>query len=217
MRFFNIIYIAIAMMLVSSCYKDELVQDVVHNEDPDFDWGKSDSVPIVKQFYFKGKIDSLFYTFQDSIDGYYNLAWDSNYAPCDQSNYLHGQVTGFYNPGGKEILEIKLLGCISDTNSSNQKKNILYIGTYPYGSSSFLNPVPGVEVTWIDKKGRKWSSLPGSGQSVQNSFQILKIDSWSNPSEGEVIISGTMQMRLYYDNVSIPVEGGEFVLHYGIY
>ncbi len=218
MRLLKITTLLALLMSVTSCYKDDLVQDVPHQQDPDYGWGKSDTIPIVKQFYFKGKIDSLHYTFQDSVQNYVNIAYGSNYAPCDSGNYLHGQVTGFYDTlSGRESLEIKLLGCVSDTTSKPEKETLLYLGTYPYGSSSFINPVAGVEVTWIDKFGRKWSSLPGSGQALEDSFRILKIDVSADPSRGEVIISGYMDIHLYYDNQSIPIEGAEFVMLYGKY
>ena len=105
--------IAIGLSIVG-CQKDTLVTDVTHNEDPDLTWGQGDSIPIVTDFYFRGKIDSVLYTLQDSINGSYNLVFDSNYLACSDTTSFYAQLTGMYSLGLTNTLEVKFLKCIED-------------------------------------------------------------------------------------------------------
>jgi hypothetical protein len=200
-----------------SCQKDTLVTDVPHNVDPDFTWGKGDSIPIVAPYYFTGKVDSVFYTLQDSINGFYNLVFDSGYVACDSPSVFYGQLTGMYSLSGTHTLEIKLLKCIGDSTSKPDKESLLYIGTYPYGNSNILSYIDGVEVSWVDDTGKIWKSLTGSGSKANDSFQILSVTAAPTNVLGESVILGKMDMTLYNGTESIRIEGGEFQFQYGVY
>lgn len=219
MKRFSVVGSLMIALILSfvACQKDTLVTDVVHNEEPDYDWGKGDSIPIVTDFYFQGKIDSTHYTLQDSIDGFYNLVFDSTFSPCSDTTTFYSQITGMYTLGLNNTLEIKFLKCIEDPTDNNDQKSLIFSGTYPYGSSEPFNYVDGVEVSWIDDNGRVWKSLPGSGSSNNDSFVVLGISPNPGNGLGENLIEGTMDIHLYYETQSIRIEGGKFKFQYGVY
>ena len=204
-----------------ACQKDDLVTDVVHNEEPDYTWGQGDSTPIVSDFYFKGKIDSTLYVLQDSIDGFANLVFDSNYVACDAdgsgNGTFYGQLTGMYTLSGDHTLEIKFLKCIADPTDVDDQKKLMFIGTFPYGNSGILDPVFGVEISWVDGSGNVWKSLAGSGATSDDSFQIVTITAASPNVLGNLVILGKMDVHLYNGTRSIRIEGGEFQFQYGVY
>ncbi|MGB0805178.1 MAG: hypothetical protein ACPGRC_00720 [Salibacteraceae bacterium] len=219
MRKFSIGFVALTTLFLGivACQKDTLVTDVVHNEDPDYDWGKGDSIPILTDFYFEGKIDSVKYTLQDSINGFYNLVFDSTFSSCSDTTTFYGQLTGMYTLGLNNSLEIKFLKCVKDPTDDSDKKSLIYSGTYPYGSSKPFNFADGVEVSWVDNSGKVWKSLPGSGSSNNDSFVILGISPNPGNGLGESLIEGTMDMHLYNQTQSIRIEGGQFKFQYGVY
>lgn len=211
-----VLILALGLGLIA-CQKDTLVTDVIHNQEPDPNWGKGDSTPIVTDFYFIGKIDSTLYTLQDSIDGFYNLVFDSTYSVCTDTTTFHGQITGMYTLGLTNTLEIKFLKCIEDPTDDADKKSIMFTGAYPYGSSTPFNQIDGVEISWVDESGRVWKSLPGSGSSKNDSFVILGISPNPGNGLGDNLIEGTMNVHLYNETNSIQIEGGQFKFQYGVY
>jgi len=204
-----------------SCQKDTLVTDVPHNEDFDPRWGKGQPIPIVAPFYFEGKIDSTHYVMQDSIAGYLNYVFDAGYAACDADGngkgVFYGQLTGMYTLGGTQSLEIKFLKCVEDSSDVDDKKSLIFEGTYSYGSSSKFSPVEGVEITWVDKSNKVWKSLPGSGAKSNNSFYITNISPAPSGVLGNLKIEGRMDVTLYNATKSIRIEGGVFEFQYGVY
>ncbi len=201
-----------------SCQKDNLVTDVPHNIPPDFNWGQGEPDSIVSDFYFQGKIGGVLNTFQDSIGDYYNLAYDSGYIQCEDTNKVfYGQGFGIYTLTGRSSLDIKFLKCLSDTSDPASIDSLLYLGAYPYGSSNLLNTVPGVEITWVDASGKVWKTLPGTGSSADDSFVIKSINPAPSDSIGNLVLFGTMNVHLYNSTESITVEGGVFNLQYGVY
>ena len=204
-----------------SCQKDTLVTDVPHNEDPDPEFGKGIPIPIVAPFYFKGKIDSSLYVLQDSITGYLNYVFDAGYTACDAdgsgNGVFYGQLTGMYTLGGTQSLEIKFLKCIEDSSDVDDKKSLIFVGTYPYGSSDNFSPVEGGEITWVDKSNTVWKSLPGSGSKTNNSFYIENITPAPSGVLGNLKIEGRMDVTLYNATKSIRIEGGVFEFQYGVY
>ena len=223
MKIFQIVLVfSVFVIGAYSCQKDNLLTDVVHNQDPDMNWGQGDSIPIVAPFYFQGKIDSLLYTLQDSITGYNNLVFDSTYVNCfltdtSDTNFFYGQLTGMYTLDGRGSLEIKFLRCIDDTAVAADKESLIFVGTHSYGSSDIFAPVDGVEITWVDMNGSVWKSLPGSGNSQNNSFEILSITPDTSNVLGDVRILGSMDVTLYNTTKSIRIESGEFLFQYGVY
>ena len=213
---FSIVVLALGLGLMA-CQKDSLVTDVPHNQDPDLNWGVEIPTPIVAPFYFKGKIDSTLYTLQDSIDGFYNLVFDSGYAACNGSDVFYGQLTGMYSLGGVHTLEVKFLKCIEDSTNLADKSSLMYLGTFPYGNSNYLAGVDGVEVSWIDDNNKVWKSLPGSGAKNDDSFQVLTIGPAPGNVLGNLLISGKMDITLYNATESIKIESGEFEFQYGVY
>ena len=207
----------VLLISVVACQKDTLVTDVPHNQDPDINWGKGDSVPIVTDFYFVGKIDSTKYTLQDSINGFYNLVFDSTYSICSDTTTFYGQLTGMYTLGLNNTLEIKFLKCIEDPTDNADKKSLIYTGTYPYGDSTPFNQIDGVEISWVDDNGTVWKSLPGSGSSQDDSFIVLGISANPGDGLGDNLIEGTMDVHLYNATESIRIEGGQFKFQYGVY
>ncbi len=215
---FKLIFLGLVVGLgLTACQKDTLVTDVPHNVDPDFNWGKGDSIPLVTNFYFYGKIDSVMYTLQDSIDGSYNLVFDSTYLGCNDTTTFYGQLTGMYSLGNAHSLEVKFLKCIEDTSNLADKESLLFAGTYPYGSSTPLNQIEGVEITWVDDNGVVWRSLPGSGSSSNDSFVVQLISPNPGKGLGDNLILGTMDVRLYNGTNSIRIEEGVFSFQYGVY
>ena len=202
---------------IIACQKDTLVTDVPHNQPPDLGWGVGDSIPLVTRFYFRGKIDSVLYTLQDSINGSYNLVFDSTYSSCSDTTTFYGQLTGMYTLGMTNTLEVKFLKCIEDPTDLTDQRSLIFKGTYPYGSSASLNQIEGVEISWVDKFGKIWKSLPGSGSSKDDSFVVLKIDPNPGNGLGESLIEGTMDVHLYNATDAIHIEGGEFGFQYGVY
>lgn len=200
-----------------ACQKDTLVTNVPHNQEPDLGWGKGDSVPLVTDFYFQGKIDSTFYTMQDSIDGFYNLVFDSTYLDCSDTTTFYGQLTGMYTLGMNNSLEIKFLKCIEDPTDSDDQESLLFVGTYPYGSTATLNQIDGVEITWVDDNGKVWKSLAGSGSSGNDSFVVQLISPNPGKGLGDNLILGTMDLTLYNETESIRIGGGVFSFQYGVY
>lgn len=214
----KLLFIGLALSLgLIACQKDTLVTDVSHNEDPDLNWGKGDSTPLVTDFYFYGKIDSVMYTLQDSIDGSYNLVFDSTYLGCSDTTTFYGQLTGMYSLGNSYSLEVKFLKCIEDVTDLADQQSLLFAGTYPYGSSATLNQIDGVEVSWVDKNGKVWQSLSGSGSSGNDSFVVQLISANPGKGLGEKLILGTMDLNLYNGTESIRIEGGVFSFQYGVY
>tara|TARA_R110002050_G_scaffold297339_2_gene458637 strand:+ start:52711 stop:53484 length:774 start_codon:yes stop_codon:yes gene_type:complete len=221
-KYFSIYVLLILLGLGSiGCQKDSLVTDVPHNVEPDPNWPPADSIPIVSKLYFKGKIDSTLFTLQDSIDGFYNLVFDSVYAPCDADGNGNGgfysQLTGMYSLSGIHTLEVKLLKCIKDPTKIAEQKSLLHTGAFPYGNSTSLNKVDGVEVSWVDNTGKLWKSLPGSGSKNDDSFIITAISAAPTGVLGDDLIEGTMNITLYNATESIRIEGGEFKFQYGVY
>lgn len=206
---------------VVGCQKDTLVTDVPHNVDSDPNWGKGDSIPIVSNLYFKGKIDSTLYTLQDSIDGFYNLVFDSVYSSCNADGNGNGgfyaQLTGMYSLSGINTLEVKLLKCIEDPTDQSDQESLLHTGAFSYGNSTSINKVDGVEVSWVDDSGKLWKSLPGSGSKNNDSFLILTISGAPAGVLGDNLIEGTMNITLYNATESIRIEGGQFKFQYGVY
>ena len=201
-----------------SCQKDNLITDVPHSQPTDPNWGKQEPDSIVADFYFKGKIDSQIVAYQDSLGGYYNLAYDSGYTKCADTNYVfYGQGFGIYTMSGMASLDIKLLRCIGDTSQQAGKDSLLYIGAYPYGSTDLLNTVSGVEITWVDASGKVWKTLPGSGSKTDDSFVITSVIPAPTDSIGSLVLFGSMNVHLYNATESIVIENGEFNLQYGIY
>jgi hypothetical protein len=206
---------------IYSCQKDTLVTDVPHNVDPDPNWPSGDSIPIVSNFYFKGKIDSTLYTLQDSITGFYNLVFDSVYTACDADGNgnggFYGQLTGMYSLSGINTLEVKILKCIEDPTDEDDKKSLIRKGAFSYGNSGTFNAVDGVEISWIDANGKVWTSLPGSGAKNDDSFFVRSISAAPAGVLGKELIEGTMDLTLYNATESIRIEGGEFKFQYGVY
>ena len=204
-----------------ACQKDDLVTDVIHNQDPDPNWGQGDSTPIVSRFYFKGKIDSTLYVLQDSINGFANLVFDSSYVSCDSdgngNGTFYGQLTGMYTLSGDHTLEIKFLKCILDPTDVDDQKKLMFIGTFPYGSSAVLDPIFGVEISGVDASGTVWKTLAGSGATSDDTFQILTISAADPNVLGNLVILGKMDVRLFNGTRSIRIEGGEFQFQYGVY
>jgi hypothetical protein len=217
-RISHIFLLVLAFVIgLAACQKDTLVTDIPHNQDPDMTWGRGDSVPLVTDFYFRGKIDSALYTLQDSIGGFYNLVFDSTYVGCSDTTTFYGQLTGMYTLGLNNTLEIKFLKCIEDPTDDADKKSLLYAGTYPYGDSEVLNQINGVEISWVDGNGKVWRSLQGSGSSNDDSFVVKIIGANPGDGLGEKLIIGTMDVHLYNATESIYIEGGEFSFQYGVY
>ena len=204
-----------------SCQKDNLITDVPHNQPTDPNWGKGEPDPLVAPFYFRGKIDSTLYTLQDSIKGMYNLAYeiaDSGNALCDTPNIFFGLGFGMYTLTGSSSLDIKIMNCVADTADTTAMETILYVGAYPYGNSDFFSAASGVEVSWVDAKGKLWRTLPGSGSSNDDTFVIKSISpALPTDSIGYLIVTGTMNVHLYNATESIIIERGEFILQYGVY
>ena len=200
-----------------SCEKDLLVTDVTHNKEPNLNWGVGSDNPIIKDFYFKGKIDSTFYVLQDNLDGFYNLVFDSTYLECNDTTTFHGQLTGMYTLGLTNTLEVKFLKCIKNPKSKTDKQSLIFIGSYPYGSSATLNQISGVEISWIDENGIAWTSLSGSGANNNDSFVVKAIKQNPGKGLGAHLIIGTMNVDLYNATKSIRIEGGEFSFQYGVY
>jgi hypothetical protein len=215
--FVGVLALSFAVLLVS-CEKDNLITNVPHNLPVDSNWGKGEPDSLVAEFYFRGKIDSVLYTFQDSLGGYYNLAYDSGYIKCDDTNKVfYGQSFGMYTQTGLSSLDIKFLKCLSDTADQASIDSLLYLGAYPYGSSNLLNTVAGVEITWVDGSGKVWKTLPNSGNKVDDSFVIKSINLAPTDSIGNLVLFGTMNVHLYNSTEYITIEGGEFNLQYGVY
>lgn len=224
----NIFTLVVVSLIVGfgmvSCQKDNLVTNVPHNIPTDPNWGKGEPDSLVAPFWFRGKIDSQLVTFQDSIDNYYNLAYelaDSGNPYCD-STIFFGQGFGMYTLNGTESLDIKILGCVSDTGKTAadtaSMDSILYIGAYPYGNSDNFSPSRGVEITWVDPGGKKWKTKPGTGANNNDSFVILGVaPALPTDSIGFLIVTGTMNVHLYNETESIFIESGEFILQYGVY
>ena len=213
---FSIVVLALGLGLMA-CQKDSLVTDVPHNQDPDPNWGVGIPTPIVAPYYFEGKIDSVLYTLQDSVDGFYNLVFDSGYAACNGTDVFYGQLTGMYSLSGVKTLEIKFLKCIEDSTDVADKSSLMFVGTYPYGNSDLLAGVEGVEVSWVDENNKVWKSLPGSGASNDDSFQILTIGPAPGNVLGNLVVLGRMDITLYNATESIRIESGEFQFQYGVY
>ena len=216
-----IVSISIGFAMVS-CQKDNLITNVPHNQPTDPNWGQGEPDSIVAPFYFVGKIDSQLYTFQDSINGYYNLAYefaDSGNVFCDSPNVIfYGQGFGMYTAGGTSSLDIKIMNCIADSADTVSTESILYIGSYPYGNSDFFSNSPGVEISWKDANGKLWKTLTGSGSSNDDTFVINSVSpALPTDSIGYLIVTGEMTVHLYNATESIVIERGEFILQYGVY
>lgn len=213
------------VLIFTQCQKDTLVTDVPHNQVPDFNWGKGDSIPIVAPFYFVGKIDSQLYTLQDSISGYLNYVFDTAITECpgDTNMVFYAQNTGFYTLEGIQSLSINFLTCVDTTAATGIDSTVLDSllggrGTFHYGSSDKFNPIDGVEVSWIDLNGKVWKTRPGSGANDNNSFHILTVvPDTSYSTLGMHKITGTMSVTLHNGLDNIRIENGMFEMQYGVY
>ncbi|KAB1065199.1 hypothetical protein [Salibacter halophilus] len=205
------LFIALAIpFLWVACEQDTLNQSIPKDQPLDENWKKGDSVPIVSNFYFQGKIDSQMYTIQYAINNYGVLFDSIKYGLCDTSNNFMGFNTTL-GSAMNNSLTLKFLSCIPDSADSITNRSSIYLGAYPFGSHDLTNFREGVKVEWVDEQGTTWSSRPGTGASSNFRFQILDMAP-DTTSLGDIYVTGVMDLRLYNGTQSIPVERGEFRL-----
>ncbi len=213
MRYFLIV-LAVSLSVVG-CIEDELNQTIPKDETFDPNWGQGDSIPIVGDYYFAAKIDSSYRVYQTGIEGYDNTVDSLYYGKCGDSNVYVGQTSllskDSLEPGS---IELNFVSCMPDSSDSIANAANVFLGSYSYGSSKLSELADGIEVRWTDMNGREWRSLKGSGQNVDNQFTIYRIDP-SPDQESDLIIWGTINMRLYSGIDYVPIENGEFVMRIG--
>jgi len=209
-------YLLASFVVVTACQEDNLFTDVDPAPPLNPNWGKADSIPIISEYYFRGKIDSAFYTIQDGVQSYENVIDSAWFAPCETDKNLVGQTTKLESFSDPRALEIRFLNCLTDTADSVINAAAIYEGTYPYGSDNLRTPTDGVQLVWTDARGTEWTSQAGTGAAGNFSFRILQYDTVSFPdSLSDAYIIGICDLYLYNGARSIQVEGGEFRLRLG--
>lgn len=219
MNYKSIIYsLIIAALGFAACQKDDLKQDVSLNEPFDPTWGTGDSIPIYSKFYIKGKFDSVYTAYQDSLQGFKSTVDSISYGPCDTNKNVVGQITTLKDTLTGEGFEIKILSCLINSADSVMNKEEIYERTYPYGSSALTKLTEGVEISWTDKTGTTWTSRRGTGAAENFSFQFLEVlDHDPADSLSDEYVKGHMDLYLYNGSESVRIENTEFSLRIGKY
>ena len=216
-----------ASFFVIACEKDSLNTNV--DPDPAYnpEWGTGEDIPIVTDVYFKAKIDSTVYVFQDSIQDSWNTTDTLKGEACGDSSTQFIQLTRFSNSffGSNEI-EFRFVNCLADSFGGNgdtlnmydtlAQLEVLREGTYAYGGVKSNNLRDGVIVIWRDADGEEYTSNTGTGANQNFSFNISKVDSNLADSMSVLLISGTLDLTLYNGTKTIPIEGGEFTMKAGL-
>tara|TARA_B100000780_G_C21089399_1_gene439008 strand:- start:106 stop:804 length:699 start_codon:yes stop_codon:yes gene_type:complete len=216
-----------ATFFTVACEKDSLNTNVEPDPVYNPDWGLGDDIPIVTDIYFKAKIDSTVYVYQDSIQNQYNTTDTLKGEVCGDSSTQFIQLTRFTDTWfGFNEIEFRFINCLADTFGGDgdtlagydtlAQMEPLRTGTYAFGSTNSNNLQNGIQVIWRDADGVEYSSRPGTGANQNFSFNISKIDSNLNDDMSIYLITGTLDLTVYNGVNGIPIESGEFRMRAGL-
>lgn len=173
-----------------------------------------DTAPIVEEYYFKGKIDSMHITMQSPLQGVSYFSDSISYGSCDTNRTVIGHTTGLASALGQK-LEVRFLKCELNTADSLLNLSKFKLAAYPYGSSTLASLTEGVEVIWTAQNGQVWRTRPGTGQNTNQSFRILQLDTVRavGDTTTDLVVTGLMNNIRLFDGVRfIPITEAEFSL-----
>lgn len=216
-----------ATFFTVACEKDSLNTNIAPDPVYNPDWGLGEDIPIVTDVYFKAKIDSTVYVFQDSIQNSWNTTDTLKGETCGNSRTQFIQLTRFSNTlFGINEIEFRFINCMADTFGGDGDTLATYdtlaqlapirTGTYAYGSTSSNNLMDGIQVIWRDADGVEYTSRPGTGANQNFSFNISRVDSNLNDSMSIYLITGSLDLTVYNGIDGIPIERGEFTMKAGL-
>ena len=203
--------IAIASLTFYSCTEETLSagQPVI-----DQAFTPVDTAPIVEEYYFKGKIDSMHVTMQAGLQGVGFFNDSLGFGSCDTNRTVIGHTTGLEKSTG-EKLEIRFLKCELNTADSLLNLEKFKTSAYPFGSSSLASLTEGVEIIWTSASGRVWKTRPGTGANTSQSFRVLQLDTSMAAGDtiSDLVVTGLIDNVRLFDGVRyVPINEAEFSL-----
>lgn len=174
-----------------------------------------DTAPIVEEYYFKGKIDSMHLTLQAGLQGVSFFNDSLGFGNCDTNKTVIGHTTGLERSSSGEKLEIRFLKCELNTADSLLNLEKFKVSAYPFGSSSLASLTEGVELIWTSSSGRVWKTRPGTGANTSQSFRVLQLDTTMAAGDtiSDLVVTGLIDNVRLFDGVRyIPINEAEFSL-----